>query len=463
MSIVDLWNDDDLPFGGGGDDAAAESGDEDSHISDEEADEMSQDSEEEERASDQAEACADGPSITARLLRRIEAHTESFLTQLVNDGVIHKFTIPRLNGDGDDEGEDDYATQEVVLSAQSGGRMYVAMWCVLAYVHRLLREGKTANQREVYYYWKWFRNQAECNEAIICVARLLRCRRTDLGVRTSPRGAIVGRIVLETTDGGGSDPSDETDDPDQVREMSDEEGAHARGEPRAVDLAQLRDRTSGYSITNEWLLGANGAGAGGPPRVLSSDARVIVIVESEGIFARLAEDRFFERVPAVLVTGKGFPDLATRACVRALAKALPRARVLTLTDCNPHGLAIHACYKGGGATTAARGARALPRGLGAARLCATPRARWIGLRPSQLDLLALPRAAKVPLTARDRARAKSLRDSPWAAANDPEFAAELDEQLFLGYKVELEALQSLGFDFLSNEWLAERIDARDYI
>ena len=40
MSIVDLWNDDDLPFGGGGDDAAAESGDEDSHISDEEADEM---------------------------------------------------------------------------------------------------------------------------------------------------------------------------------------------------------------------------------------------------------------------------------------------------------------------------------------------------------------------------------------------------------------------------------------
>ena len=40
---------------------------------------------------------------------------------------------------------------------------------------------------------------------------------------------------------------------------------------------------------------------------------------------------------------------------------------------------------------------------------------------------------------------------------------QLDEQLFLGYKVELEALQSLGFDFLSNEWLAERIDARDYI
>ena len=28
-------------------------------------------------------------------------------------------------------------------------------------------------------------------------------------------------------------------------------------------------------------------------------------------------------------------------------------------------------------------------------------------------------------------------------------AAELDEQLFLGCKVELEALQSLGFDFLS--------------
>ena len=41
--------------------------------------------------------------------------------------------------------------------------------------------------------------------------------------------------------------------------------------------------------------------------------------------------------PPLSSPGKGFPDLATRACVRALARALPRARVLTLTDFNPHG------------------------------------------------------------------------------------------------------------------------------
>ena len=43
-----------------------------------------------------------------------------------------------------------------------------------------------------------------------------------------------------------------------------------------------------------------------------------------------------------------------------------------------------------------------------------------------------------------------------AEAGDGAAPLEVDEQLFLGYKVELEALQSLGFDFLSNEWLAER-------
>ena len=71
-------------------------------------------------------------------------------------------------------------------------------------------------------------------------------------------------------------------------------------------------------------------------------------------------------------------------------------------------------------------------------------------------------AIKTPFFS-DGPQPHSLRDSPWAASNAPEYAAELDEQLFLGYKVELEALQSLGFEFLSSEWLAERIAARDWI
>jgi DNA topoisomerase VI subunit A len=42
-------------------------------------------------------------------------------------------------------------------------------------------------------------------------------------------------------------------------------------------------------------------------------ARYILVVEKDAVFQRLVEDRLHERLPLVLVTAKGNPDLATRA------------------------------------------------------------------------------------------------------------------------------------------------------
>lgn len=35
-------------------------------------------------------------------------------------------------------------------------------------------------------------------------------------------------------------------------------------------------------------------------------------IVQDAIFQRLAEDRFFMVVPSIIITGKGYPDLATR-------------------------------------------------------------------------------------------------------------------------------------------------------
>jgi meiotic recombination protein SPO11 len=43
-----------------------------------------------------------------------------------------------------------------------------------------------------------------------------------------------------------------------------------------------------------------------------SEARYILVVEKDAVFQRLSEDRFFMTVPSILITAKGFPDLATR-------------------------------------------------------------------------------------------------------------------------------------------------------
>ena len=63
--------------------------------------------------------------------------------------------------------------------------------------------------------------------------------------------------------------------------------------------------------------------------------------QSDGIFNRLCNDRFWQIIPCVLVTGKGFPDLATRAFVRKLSDLL-KLPVLGLADWNPFGLGKNA-------------------------------------------------------------------------------------------------------------------------
>jgi hypothetical protein len=40
---------------------------------------------------------------------------------------------------------------------------------------------------------------------------------------------------------------------------------------------------------------------------IQSDAQCIIVAEKEGVYTRLSEDRFFDRVPCILVTGKGTP------------------------------------------------------------------------------------------------------------------------------------------------------------
>lgn len=52
---------------------------------------------------------------------------------------------------------------------------------------------------------------------------------------------------------------------------------------------------------------------------------------------RLAEDRFYNKYPSILVTGKGQPDVGTRLFLRRLWADL-KIPVLALVDADPFGL-----------------------------------------------------------------------------------------------------------------------------
>ncbi len=49
----------------------------------------------------------------------------------------------------------------------------------------------------------------------------------------------------------------------------------------------------------------------------------LLVVEKECIFQRLCDDEFYLRVPCIMVTGCGFPDITTRALVRRISARYP--------------------------------------------------------------------------------------------------------------------------------------------
>lgn len=54
-------------------------------------------------------------------------------------------------------------------------------------------------------------------------------------------------------------------------------------------------------------------------------ARFVLVIEKDAIFQRLVGDRLHERLPLVLVTAKGNPDLATRAFLSRCGPGLTSA------------------------------------------------------------------------------------------------------------------------------------------
>ncbi|GMH89530.1 hypothetical protein TL16_g11484, partial [Triparma laevis f. inornata] len=267
-------------------------------------------------------------------------------------------------------------------------KSFVSVLLVLDFVHSLLMAKKTTTVREVYYrYVTHFRNQPECDTAIFEAARLLNVERGSLGIFASPKGWICGKLTMTTS---------------SVTSRYD-------------SLPSIQGRA-----------------------YFESDARVIIVVEKEGVYMRLSEDRFFDKLDCIVVTGKGIPDLATRACVKILSTELD-IPVLGLCDCNPYGLQVLLTYRKGGTARSTRDASFMASNT-----------QWLGLRPSQAVRLAedLPNSVFQQLTARDISKISSLMKVPYIKSSQ-QYNDELEQMLESGWKMELEALSWVGVDYLS--------------
>nr|CAD1820747.1 unnamed protein product [Ananas comosus var. bracteatus] len=257
------------------------------------------------------------------------------------------------------------------LMRANDAKAFVRVWKVMQMCFLILGEGKLVNR------------------TLQDVISLLHCTRQSLGVMASSRGAIIGRLVLQ-------EPGEE-----------------------GIDCSTLGP--AGHAITGDLNLLSK--------VVFNSDARYIIIVEK-----RLAEDHLFNQIPCILITAKGYPDMATR---------------------NPAGLAILFTYKYGSITMGLESYRY--EYVLSVHLSFSLHVKWLGIRGDDLHLI--PEESLLELKPRDLQIAKSLLSSKML---QDAYKNELRLMVEVGRRAEIEALYCHGFDFLG-KYIARKIVQSAYI
>ncbi|KAE9452031.1 hypothetical protein C3L33_16077, partial [Rhododendron williamsianum] len=296
------------------------------------------------------------------------------------------------------------------LMRANTAKAFIRVWKVMEMCYQVLVQEKRLTQRELFYKLlcgspDYFTSQLQVNRTIQDVVALLRCSRYSLGIMASSRGAIAGRLLLQ--------------EPNQ----------------EVVDCSACG--SSGYAISGDLNLLEK--------LVMKTDARYIIVVEKHAIFQRLAEDCVYNQIPSILITAKGYPDIATRFLLHRISRTFPDLPIFGLVDWNPAGLAILCTFKFG----------SIGMGLEAYRYACN--VKWLGVRKHDLELV--PEQSFIPLKPRDLQIAKSLASSEILPDNYKEELAVMVES---GKRAEIEALYFHGYDFLGR-YIAKKIVQANYI
>lgn len=223
-------------------------------------------------------------------------------------------------------------------------------------------------------------------------------QRSALNVAAVAKGLLAGAVAFSRTDGS------------RVEAFNDRQG---------ILVPSLKDIMSANMQSVKWVL----------------------VVEKEASFRSIAASAFWERISTegIIITGKGYPDLSTRAMLHFLATPSPRngsasPSVFGLADFDPDGIAILSTYK--------YGSKALAHEK---KEHAVPQLRWIGLRSEHLELAqdyAHATQGILKLTPRDRKKAiDMLGQVPLSNTQDVWRAREeLQRMIQLNVKAELQLL-----------------------
>lgn len=275
-------------------------------------------------------------------------------------------------------------------------------------LHQVLDKKIHITKRDLFYTdVKLFVDQTESDGVLDDVATMIGCTRSNLHVVASDKGLVVGRINF-------------VEDGDYID--CTKMGVGGKAIPPYID-----------KIKN-----------------IQSDAEFVLLVEKEAAYMRMAEDRFYNKYPCIVITGKGQPDVATRMFLSRIKLEL-NIPILGLVDSDPYGLKILSVYMSGSKNMSYDSVS-----------LTTPDIKWLGLRPSDLDRYNLPEQCRLDMTEGDIKTGKELLNEDFIKKN-PLWMKELQIMVTTKKKAEIQALSSFGFQYITETYLPRKIKEGDWI
>lgn len=295
-----------------------------------------------------------------------------------------------------------------VFADASSARKTAITTRVLQIVMELCAKGIHVTKRDLFYTdVKLFKQQTESDDVLDDAACMIGCTRSSLNVVASEKGIVVGKLIFD-------------DDGDTID--CTKMGVGGKAIPPSIDR-----------VTN-----------------IRGDAEFILLIEKDAAFMRLAEDRFYNTFPCVIISGKGQPDVATRLFLNKVRTSL-NIPILGLFDADPYGLKILSVYMKGSKNMS----------YDAINLT-TPDIKWLGVRPSDLEKYNIPAQCRLEMSEHDVKTGKELLQEEFIQSN-PAWHKELEMMVKSKVKAEIQALSSFGFQYLTREFLPRKLREADWI
>ncbi|CDS40721.1 meiotic recombination protein SPO11 [Echinococcus multilocularis] len=231
----------------------------------------------------------------------------------------------------------------------------------LSIVYKAVKNRSTVTKRSIYYENpRIFLKQAVIDRLLTRTCEYLRINRLDLNTVASSKSIAYGDVWL-------------------------------RGEKDIV--FSFKTSREGVSLPSLFL----------DVNDITCCANFIIVIEKDATFQTIMMSEFYtEYQPCLLITSKGYPDLATRSFLCKLYQKYPKIPIFALVDADPHGFGIYLTYKYGSHNPALKSASGTVLGI--------PSLKLLGLLPSDTSMLQVKNQDLLQITKSDKLVLRSIKE-----------------------------------------------------